>query len=117
MARDLRRWPRVDWHMTVTYTLLNSGRTSRALTQNISAGGLRFLIPYAIEPGMDFDMSLEVPERSKPVRMVGRAVWRRWRPSPDTSISLQGSEVGVKFLKISEEDQAFLRRSIKINRE
>ena len=105
MAAESRRSARVERRVPITYTILGTGRTGRAFTQNLNIGGIRFLLPFPIEVDAEMEIVIEFPERAKPMKISGRIVWRRWRSSPETSGPGNGSEVGVKFIRLSEEDQ------------
>ena len=113
MAAESRRSSRLDRRVPVAYTILSNGRVGRALTQNLNADGLRLLLPYTVEVDTQLEIVMEFSERPRPVKMLGRVVWKRWRAAPSGSGASDASEVGVRFMKISDDDRAFLIRYLK----
>jgi hypothetical protein len=89
--------------LAVDYQIVGSHRTGRSQTSDFSPEGVRFVSEQPLPVGTEIEVSLQLPDRKDPVRFLGEVMWSQDRLQPST-----GTEVGVRFLKISKRDQDML---------
>ena len=100
---DRRRFARLDLALTVSYAVLDhAGELERdplkALTADISAGGLRLMTPTPLVTGTKLDLGIFLGEDERAIKATGEVVWQR-RLAP-TSF-----ETGVEINGIDEKDR------------
>jgi hypothetical protein len=76
-AQDHRVFERFKAQLPLRLINLSEGKEGRAVTEDISAKGLRFLTAAAIKPGASLEMWLQVPDKGEPVYIRGEAVWSK----------------------------------------
>ena len=107
MGEEQRRFPRIPEAFTVMYRVSGELASSwcEVVTQNVSAGGVRFLVSEALDAGTTIMLRLALPGLSQPLQINGQVVWSRMQASGV-------AEVGVEFLDVSERDQRMIDRLV-----
>ncbi|PLX92984.1 MAG: hypothetical protein C0621_08530 [Desulfuromonas sp.] len=83
-----------------------------AYTFNVSMGGMFVETDTPLEPGLDLELKLSLPEEASPLMGQGRVAWINEVPSPDHADHPQG--MGVEFLSLENEKvlQSFLHSGL-----
>ena len=110
MAEERRKFVRSSMRLNLSYTVLGTKLFGKALTSDLSGGGLRFTVPYALKPGAQLDITMQLPERSEAVRFTAEVVWSKLVHEGTAERANQETEVGVKFVEIEPKVQALLRQ-------
>src|SRR3989338_2165718 len=77
MGQEQRRFIRVTSRLAAVVKIVKTGKVRRALTRDISAGGLCFVTEEILEAGTALEVELKLPDREAPVRFLGEVAWRR----------------------------------------
>ena len=120
MADEHRRQTRPQTRLSVSYIIRDGRKHGKALTKNISDGGIRFIAEHSLAPGAVLDLTLHFPERTEPIRCVAKVVWSQpldpeeKTRNPDgvrgKTLRLRADEVGVAFVEIDPKDSVLLRQ-------
>ena len=106
---DRRRFVRLQVWLAAPYQIIGESRPLESVTRNTNAGGIGFFTKSRLVPGTILDVTLEFPDRQRTVRFTGEVRWSGplllagQTPNPPRAF-----ETGVRFLRISTEDQACL---------
>ncbi|MFH0731472.1 MAG: ATPase, T2SS/T4P/T4SS family [Candidatus Omnitrophota bacterium] len=113
---DRRDYVRINYNIDFTYKVYRSKQDLRDrkdaytyanVTKNISAGGMSFVSNEPLDIGSFLELSLKLPDGSKPMECLGRAV----RILEKTMLATY--EIGVCFMDISASERVRLRRLCK----
>jgi c-di-GMP-binding flagellar brake protein YcgR len=101
---EKRKFERLNILTDVSFTREDSP-DARALsvTKNISAGGVCFIAYEQPQEGDLLNLKIYLPEQSKPVIALGKVAWVREFVIGDP-VEGRRFDVGVEFIKISDED-------------
>ena len=115
MGEELRRFIRVPSRLTAIFKVVKTGKVRRALTKDISAGGICCVTEELLEAGTAVEVELKLPDREAPITFLGEVAWSR--PIGPTPKSYQNptSEVGIKFVSIDPKDRALIMQYAKLN--
>ncbi len=106
---DRRRFVRIQAWLTASYQVVRESKPLESITRSTSAGGIGFFTKSRLAPGTILEVTLEFPDRQRTVRFTGEVRWSGplllggQSPNP-----LRAFETGIRFLRISPEDQVFL---------
>jgi uncharacterized protein (TIGR02266 family) len=115
MGEEQRRFIRVSSRLTAIVKVVKTGKVKRALTKDVSAGGVCFVTEEIMEVGTALEVELKLPDREAPVQFLGQVAWSRpVGPSPKSYENPTG-ETGVKFVSIDPKDRALLMQYAKLN--
>ncbi|MFH1854222.1 MAG: PilZ domain-containing protein [Candidatus Omnitrophota bacterium] len=97
MIEERRKYIRMDAKIDFTYKIRHaSGLSKKAVTKNISPGGIRALMDSFIKKGDWLKLSISLPSVKSPISAIGKVIW--------TADEKTGKiDVGVKFEEISPE--------------
>ncbi|MBN2484209.1 MAG: PilZ domain-containing protein [Candidatus Omnitrophica bacterium] len=98
---ERRRYVRVGDTVKLKYRILKGALKTASLTHDISEGGVRLPAFQKLEPGTILELKIALSEFKKPVVVVGRVVWCRWRREKDFRFL-----VGVKFIRVASEHRS-----------
>ena len=115
MGKELRRFIRLPSRLTAIFKVVKTGKVRRALTKDISAGGVCFVTEEVLEPGMALEVDLKLPDRAAPITFLGEVAWSRPIGSQRKSYENPTAETGVKFVSIDPKDQALIMQYAKLN--
>lgn len=103
MGTERRRFPRIPESFTVQYRVSGelAATWAEAVTQNVSAGGIRFRVPEPLGPGTTMTLQMRLSGTAQPLHVKGQVAWSRMQASGVV-------EVGVEFLNLSERDQRMI---------
>ena len=76
--KEKRKYPRLDFQLKLNFN--KKGRSAKnfpAITENISAGGLRFSSDQKLIPGSKVDFTIKLPGKDKPINFAGKIVWSK----------------------------------------
>lgn len=108
MAEDKRKFRRCVMRLTLSYGIHGTKKIGKALTDNVSGVGLRFVAEHPLERGDRLDVVLHLPEQSEPIRCVAEVVWAQPHRVMDRALAGVGRDVGVKFVDMAPRDGALL---------
>ena len=77
MGREQRRYIRLGVRLLTWVTFVSTGKTSRALTRDISSGGICVMMEGVIAFGTTLELELQLPDREASIRFIGEAVWSK----------------------------------------
>ncbi|HEY3999330.1 MAG TPA: PilZ domain-containing protein [Candidatus Xenobia bacterium] len=92
--------------LKVTLVRLNQGKVCRCLTEDLSAGGLRFLSSVPLALGETIEVTLPLDVDGQYITIGGRVTWCRGTPESPLGVY----EGGIAFTRISARSHARLTR-------
>ena len=115
MGEEQRRFIRVTNRLPSMFKIITTGKVRRALTKDISAGGVCFITEELLEPGTALEVELKLPDREAPIIFLGEVTWSRPIGPPPKSYQNPNSEAGIKFVSIDPKDRALIMQYAKLN--
>jgi len=115
MGQEQRRFIRITNRLNATFKIVKTGKVKRALTKDISAGGICFVTAEILEPGTALEVELTLPDREASVQFLGEVAWSRPIGPQPKSYEDPTGETGVKFISIDPNDRELLRQYAKLN--
>ena len=115
MGEEQRRFIRVPSRLNAIFKVVKTGKVRRALTKDISAGGVCFITEELLEPGTALEVELKLPDREAPITFLGEVAWSRPIGPPPKSYQNPTSEAGIKFVSIDPKDRALIMQYAKLN--
>jgi len=115
MDAEKRRFVRTNLRLTTVYRILETGRTQRALTRDISGGGLRFVAEEELAPGTQLALEVKLPDQDAPIQCRADVVWSQVTNPDRKSYEDPIVETGVRFVQIGQKEQALLIQFARIN--
>lgn len=114
MGEEQRRDPRVGTRLTTFLKNPKTGKVRRALTKNISAGGLCVVTDEILEPGTVLGVEVTLPDRERPI--VCQAVVVRSQCAEGSLESRAATiETGLQFVVIDPKERNLLQYYAKLN--
>lgn len=115
MGEEQRRFIRITSRLTAIVKIVKTGKVKRALTRDVSAGGICFVTEEILEPGTALEVELKLPDREAPVVFLGEVAWSRPIGPQPKSYQNPTGETGVKFISIDPKDRALIMQYAKLN--
>lgn len=103
-----REFVRVRSRLTTVFKVASTGKIHRALTRDISGGGVCFSTEELLEGGEVLEVEVRLPDRSQPVLFSGVVSWSRLVRRPQHSYEAATFNVGVQFVSINPKDRNLL---------
>ena len=73
---EKRAFLRFSVDLEVRYRILESLKSYKAtLTEDMCERGIKITLPEYIEPGTMLELTIRVPNESRPISAVGRIIW------------------------------------------
>jgi len=114
MGQEQRHFIRITSRLNATFKIVKTGRVARALTKDISAGGICFVTAGILEPGTAVEVEMKLPDSETPVRFLGEVAWS-CPIGHAKSYEDPTGETGVKFISIDPKDRALIMHYAKLN--
>ena len=100
---------RLQSWLTASYQVVGERKPLESITRNTSAGGVGFLTKSRLAPGVILDVTVVFPDERRTVRFTGDVCWSGPLLLESKPPKLpRAFETGIRFLRISPEDQTFL---------
>ena len=115
MGEERRHFLRVAGRLTTILTLPKTGKVQRALTKNISAGGLALITEAVLPPGTPLELEIRLPDRATPLTLTAEVVWSRSTGVATKRYEPPPAETGVRFVHIHPQDQTLLIQYARLN--
>ena len=109
MGMEHRQFIRLDARLNVSYTIAGTKQLGKALSKNISGGGVRFVAEHPLEVGARLEVIVHLPSPDMPIRFVGEVMWTKLMTKMDAT-GLGGTEVGVRFVEITPKDAVLIKQ-------
>ena len=106
--KERRQFVRLQSWLTAQYSVVGKPPALESITRNTSPAGVGFLTKSRLIPGTILDVNLEFPEQRRTVQFTGEVRWSGPLLLSGGAESPRAFETGLRFIKISAEDQAFL---------
>ena len=106
---ERRRFVRLQSWLTASYQVVGERKPLESIVRNTGAGGIGLFTKSRLAPGAILDVTLVFPDQRRTIRFTGEVRWsgplllEGRLPNPPRAF-----ETGIRFLRISPEDQAFL---------
>jgi Tfp pilus assembly protein PilZ len=97
---EKRKFSRLEQKMQVRQKAKDSDNIEAALTQDISAGGLRIATNKALEVGTKLDIEVNIAGASRPYYAIGEVVWKQENPNQEND----KFDMGIRFVRIVSKD-------------
>ena len=97
---ERRRFIRASSRLTTVYKNLATGVVRRALTRNISEGGMCIITEALITLGTKLEIEVRFPDGTDPVTCVGEVVWSKPVDEQRKTYKNPTALNGVKFVEI-----------------
>ena len=115
MSQERRRTIRLDARLTTLFTIVETGRVRRALTQNVGGLGLAFTGEELFPPGTRLDVELQLPDRATPLAFGAEVIWSQPTGEPHKSYEDPVVRTGTKFLDVDAKQMALIRQYVALN--
>ena len=115
MGQEQRRFVRVTSRLNATFKVVKTGKVKRALTKDISAGGICCVTEELLEAGIAVEVELRLPDRAAPILLLGEVAWSRPIGSQHKSYQNPTAETGIKFVSIDPKDRAAILQYAQLN--
>ncbi len=110
MDADRRRLRRAPAHLMALVKTVSTGKVRRALTKDISGGGISFITDEELEPGTQLIIEMTLSDHPQPIQFTAEVIWLRSVKDPKHLYESLSMETGVKFVSISPQDQKLLKQ-------
>ena len=108
MREERRRFIRTTTRLLTFYKVPSTGQVRRALTRDISGGGLSCVTETLLKPGTALEVEVKLPDRETPITFTVEVVWSKPVGGESTNPQNQTAETGMKIVKINPKDQTLL---------
>lgn len=109
---ERRRFFRLNLLADLTFTRSSISEEEKvSLTKNISKGGICFIVYEQMSVGEILDLNVYLPDKNKPINVTGRVNWVKEFSIGDP-VKGKRFDVGIEFLRISEQDKEEIERYI-----
>ena|SRR3989338_929015 len=115
MGEEQRRFIRVTGRLVAVVTIVKTKKVRRALTKDISAGGICFVTEEILELGTALEVELKLPDREAPIIFLGEVAWSRPIGPKPKSYQDPTAETGVKFVSIDPKERELIMQYAKLN--
>jgi Tfp pilus assembly protein PilZ len=96
---NLRKYPRVDKSLDISYQRLRDFTRTSSRSKNISEAGIRLPVFQRFEAGTSLKLVINFQDYAKPVEAIGEVVW--FKESGERQYPF---EIGIKFVQIKPEE-------------
>ena len=110
MQQERRQFIRIRSRLTTLIKHLDTGKVRRALTKDISAGGVCLVTEELLKPGTTLGLQMKLPDRETPIMFTAEVVWSLPVGEPGKSYENPTAETGLQFVSIDPKDQALLKQ-------
>ena len=90
-----REFLRVHHAIKIKYQVHKNPLWEGGDSEDISSGGIRFLVSRRFPPGVTLKLQIFIPERSHPIAALGEVIWRS-----ESGNKKSPFEIGLKFISI-----------------
>lgn len=120
MTQERRKFVRLTSKLTATYRLADPAKnlldeTVSSLTKDVSGGGVRLATAIQFAPGTHIEVKVKFPDRATPVAFTAEVVWSQQAQPAEGGDRTRRYDTGMRFLKISPEDQKFVLQHAALN--
>jgi hypothetical protein len=115
MGEEHRHFTRLGVRVLTFYKIIKTGKVQRALTKDLSGGGLCFTTETVLEPGTQLEIEVRLPDRDTPIVFGANVVWSCPVEGSGKTPSASSAETGVQITAIGPKDQALLLQYAKLN--
>ena len=115
MGQEQRQFIRINTRLTAIFKILTTGKVRRALTKDVSGGGVCFVTEGLLEPGTALEIELKLPDRAEPIRFTGEVAWSRPVGGTTKRYANPTAETGVRFVAIDAKDRALVLQYTTLN--
>ncbi len=115
MGDERRRFIRAPMRLTTFYTIVGSGKTRRALTKDISGGGLRLITETLLEPAAQLKIEMTLPDDPTPITFDAQVAWSRPVDLQHPSAGNPTAETGITIVKINSKAHTLLKQYAALN--
>ena len=115
MGEEQRRFIRIHSRLMTFIKFPDTGKVRRALTRDVSAGGICLVTEELLKPGTPLEVELKLPDRDSPIRFTAEVMWSKPVGEPHKSYENPTAETGVRFVTIDPNDQKQLMLYAKVN--
>ena len=114
MNQERRQFIRINARAVAHVKNIKTGRIRRALTKDVSGGGICLVMEKLLEPGTQLEVEMRLPDRAKLITFQGMVSWSRPASGKDQTSHNPNAEHGIRFISIDEKDHAALVQYVKI---
>ena len=113
--QERRQFIRLPVRLNTRYTIVTTGERAGSLTKDTSGDGIGLFTEALINPGTVLNIEVKFPDRQQPVTFTGQVIWSGKLIHDNPSKTTHKFEAGLRFLKISPEDQQYVLRFSMLN--
>ena len=104
MIEERRKYIRLETNIKFTYRLEGAkDAVGRAVTKNISPGGIRALVNNRIKKGNRLELNISVPKVKKSIFAIGKVIWLADEKADKVDVGIKFEEIDAdiknKFLE------------------
>ena len=103
-----REFIRVRTRLTTVFKVVSTGKIHRALTRDISGGGVCFSTEELLDGNEVLEVEVKLPDRTKVILFSGVVMWSRLVKRPLHSYEAATFNVGVRFVSIDPKERSLL---------
>ena len=107
---ERRRFIRSPLWLNVKYQIVKSEAARYSVTRNTSSGGIGLFTESRLPPGTIVEVAVEFPDQKRTISFTAEVTWSGKLLLERGDQNPRAYETGVRFVKISEADRAFLMK-------
>ena len=115
MGEERRQFIRATSRLTAFIKYVDTGKVRRALTKDVSAGGMCVITEELLSPGAKVEVELKLPDWDKPIICAAEVVWSRPMGEARKSYENPTAETGLRFVNLAPKDQVLLKQYAALN--
>ncbi|MCM8773741.1 MAG: PilZ domain-containing protein [Candidatus Omnitrophica bacterium] len=97
---ERRKFLRLNASVCVEYSIVGKEEVKSDFTHDIGGGGICLIVYENIDENTILELSIHLPDDTKPIKALGRVVWQKAIPS-----TVLRYDLGIEFIEISPEDR------------
>ena len=98
--QEQRQFARLDTRIETTCRAVATAPLQRAVTKNISAGGICIFLEQELAPGTHLEIAMTLPGQTKPIIFTGEVVWSEAYEVISKTQRKRSVEAGIRFVDI-----------------
>lgn len=106
--RERRKYTRKLIKLDVVYDMSTDQRWLESQARDIGGGGICLITKDAIPIGKSFDIKFSIPDKEKPIKVIGKVMWNEKAENESESIFYNG----IKFINIHKDDRELIMKFV-----
>ena len=105
---ERRKYKRKLIKLDVEYDMSSDQRWLETHSRDLGAGGICLITKDAIPLGKSFDLKFYIPDKDRPVKVIGKVMWNEKIDEDGTGMFYNG----IQFVRIDKADKALILKFV-----